>query len=124
MQDNGFYPPPQQHQPTYSIQAASPVDSHHSLPAYPQPMHRTMSQAQQTVTTQAPQQNPSPANDHYSQPASQPQEENWPQYQPPMEVATIGQLPAYGTAVYDLCGPKLEFDDPTMQLPSSRLETI
>ena len=37
-----------------------------------------------------------------------------------MEVTTIGQLPAYGTGVYDLCGPKIEFDDPTMQLPSSR----
>ncbi|KAH7132690.1 hypothetical protein EDB81DRAFT_904474 [Dactylonectria macrodidyma] len=124
MQDGGFYPPQQQHPPAYIIQAASPVNSHHSLPTYPQSMHQAMSRAQQTITTQAQQQNPVPATDSYPQRTSQPQEEQWPQYQPPIEVTTIGQLPAYGTAVYDLCGPKIEFDDPTMQLPSSRLETI
>lgn len=122
MQDGGFYQPPQQHPSTYSIQAASPVDSHHSLPTY-QTMHQAISHAQQTVATQAPPQNSTPAPETYSQSTPQP-EEHWPQYQAPMEVATIGQLPAYGTGVYDLCGPKLEFDDPTMQLPSSRLETI
>ncbi|KAL6411283.1 hypothetical protein AUP68_04985 [Ilyonectria robusta] len=83
MQD-GFYQHQQQHAPSYTLQAASPVESQ----------------------------------------TAQPQEEHWPQYQPPIEVTTIGQLPAYGTGVYDLCGPKIEFDDPTMQLPSSRLENL
>ncbi|KAH6874280.1 hypothetical protein B0T10DRAFT_541186 [Thelonectria olida] len=124
MQDGGFYLPHQQHPPAYTIQAASPVISHHSLPTYPQPMRQAMFQTQQTVTTQAQQQNPVPATDNYLQPTSQPQEAYWSQYQPLIEVTTIGQLPAYGIAVYDLCGPKIEFDDPTMQLPSSRLETI
>lgn len=46
-------------------------------------------------------------------------------YQPPVEVATIGQIPAFGSGVYDMySGPKIEFDDPTMQLPSSRVETM
>ncbi|KAJ3455734.1 hypothetical protein MRS44_017216 [Fusarium solani] len=124
MQDSGFYPPQQQHPPSYTIQAASPVDSHQRLPTYPQPMHQAMSQAQRTVTAQARQQSPVSATNYYPQPTCQPQEEHWPRYQPPTKVTTIGQLPAYGTAVYDFCGPKIEFDDPTMQLPSSRLKTI
>ncbi|KAH7237903.1 hypothetical protein B0J15DRAFT_569578 [Fusarium solani] len=108
MQDSGFYPP-QQHPP--------------SLPTYPQPMHQAMSRAQRTVTTQVWQQSPVSATNNYPQPTCQPQEEHWPRYQTPTKVTTTGQLPAYGTAVYDFCGPKIEFDDPTMQLPSSRLRT-
>ncbi|KAH8714315.1 hypothetical protein BGZ61DRAFT_209627 [Ilyonectria robusta] len=121
MQD-GFYQHQQQHAPSYTLQAASPVESQ-SMPSYPQSMHQAMAQAQQPVTSQA-QQTPTPTVETYHQPAAQPQEEHWPQYQPPIEVTTIGQLPAYGTGVYDLCGPKIEFDDPTMQLPSSRLENL
>ncbi|KAK7427512.1 hypothetical protein QQZ08_005954 [Neonectria magnoliae] len=122
MQD-GFYAHQQHHPTPYALQAASPVDSHHSMPTYTQSIHQAMAQAQQPVTSQ-PQQNQTPTTENYHQSAIQPQEEHWPQYQPPMEVTTIGQLPAYGTGVYDLCGPKIEFDDPTMQLPSSRLETM
>ncbi|KAJ3453710.1 hypothetical protein MRS44_017957 [Fusarium solani] len=124
MQDSGFYPPQQQHPPSYTIQAASPVDSHQRLPTYPQPMRQAMSQAQRTVTTQAWQQSPVSATNNYPQPTCQPQEEHWPRYQPPTKVTTTGQLPAYGTTIYDFCGPKIEFDDPIMQLPSSRLRTI
>ncbi|KAH6985447.1 hypothetical protein EDB80DRAFT_873016 [Ilyonectria destructans] len=122
MQD-GFYPHQQQHPPSYTLQAASPVDSHHSMPSYTQSIHQAMNQAQQPVTSQT-QQNQPPTTENYHQPAAQSQEEHWPQYQPPIEVTTIGQLPAYGTGGYDLCGPKIEFDDPTMQLPSSRLESL
>ncbi|KAF7536465.1 hypothetical protein G7Z17_g13038 [Cylindrodendrum hubeiense] len=122
MQD-GFYPHQQQHPPPYTLQAASPVDSHHSMPSYPQSMHHAMTHAQQPVTSQA-QHTPTPTAENYHQPAAHTQEEHWSQYQPPIEVTTIGQLPAYGTGVYDLCGPKIEFDDPTMQLPSSRLESL
>ncbi|KAH6869340.1 hypothetical protein B0T10DRAFT_533909 [Thelonectria olida] len=119
MQASGFYPPQQQHPPAYTIQPASPVDSYHTLPTYPQPMHQAISQDQQIATTQAHQQGPVPVIVDYPQLSSQPQEEHWPQYQPLVEVAIISQLPAYGTAVYDSCGPKIEFDDPTMQLPGS-----
>jgi hypothetical protein len=123
MQAGGFYPPQQQHLPAYTIHAASAVDSHHSLPTYPQPMYQAMSQDQRTATTQAQQQGPVPGIVNYPQLSSQPQEEYWPQYQPLIEMTTIGQFPAYDTTLYDLCGPKIEFDDPTMQLPGSRLET-
>ncbi|KAK7419176.1 hypothetical protein QQX98_003516 [Neonectria punicea] len=122
MQD-GFYAHQQHHPTPYALQAASPVDSHHSMPPYTQSIHQAMAQAQQPVTSQ-PQQNQTPTTENYHQSTIPSQEEHWPQYQPPMEVTTIGQLPAYGTGVYDLCGPKIEFDDPTMQLPSSRLETM
>ncbi|KAH7124285.1 hypothetical protein EDB81DRAFT_890382 [Dactylonectria macrodidyma] len=122
MQDD-FYPHQQQRPPSYTLQATSPVDSHHSMSSYTQSIHQAMNQAQQPVTSQA-QQNQTPTTENYHQPAAQSQEEHWPQYQPPIEVTTIGQLPVYGTGVYDLCGPKIEFDDPTMQLPSSRLESL
>ncbi|KAH7153194.1 hypothetical protein EDB81DRAFT_449313 [Dactylonectria macrodidyma] len=123
MMQDGFYAHQQQHPSSYTLQAGSPVDSHQAMPPYTQSMHQAMSQAQQPITSQA-QQTPTPTAENYHHPAAQPQEEHWPQYQAPIEVTTIGQLPAYGTAVYDLCGPKIEFDDPTMQLPSSRLETL
>ncbi|KAK4040339.1 hypothetical protein C8A01DRAFT_15789, partial [Parachaetomium inaequale] len=47
------------------------------------------------------------------------------QYQSPVEVATIGSLPPFGAgALYDPWGAKLEFDDPTMQMPSARIESM
>ncbi|KAJ3472556.1 hypothetical protein NLG97_g10895 [Lecanicillium saksenae] len=63
------------------------------------------------------------ATEHY--PSPQTETDQWYQYQAPVEVATIGQLPAYGSGIYDLYGgPKIEFDDPSMQLPSSRIAAI
>ncbi|KAJ3454720.1 hypothetical protein MRS44_013320 [Fusarium solani] len=90
MQDSGFYPPQKQHPPSYTIQAASHVDSRQRLPTYPQPMHQAMSQAQQTVTAQARQQSPVSATNNYPQPTCQPQEEYWPLYHSPTKVTTIG----------------------------------
>lgn len=49
----------------------------------------------------------------------------WCDYQPPMEVTTIGHLPAYGLGSYGFYfEPKFDLEDPSMQLPSARLETI
>jgi hypothetical protein len=42
----------------------------------------------------------------------------------PIEATTIGQLPMYGTAVYDPYGPKIEIDDSSMQQPSSRVASL
>ena len=69
---------------------------------------------------------PSPTNNGTQQyPTPEAESEAWLQYQTPVEVATIGHLPAYGSGVFDLYGgPKLEFEDPSMQLPSSRLESM
>ncbi|KAH7228564.1 uncharacterized protein BKA55DRAFT_667889 [Fusarium redolens] len=61
---------------------------------------------------------------HYAPTSGQPHQEQWSHYDPPIEATTIGQLPAYGTAVYDIYGPKIEFEDPYLQLPISRLASM
>ncbi|KAJ4204022.1 hypothetical protein NW767_004882 [Fusarium falciforme] len=114
----GFYAHQPGNPPAYSA-----ADSQPAIIQYHQPIQHPMSQSQPPVTSQAPQIQAPPA-DHYPQPPAQPQQEQWAHYDPPIEVTTIGQLPAYGTGVYDLYGPKIEFDDPTMQLPSSRLASL
>lgn len=90
------------HQPQsapYAIQDASSIEQQNPMVSYTQ----QISQVQSNQTENG----------------------SWYQYQPPVEVATIGQLPPYGSGVYDIYGgPKIEFDDPTMQLPSSRIETM
>ncbi|KAK5632459.1 hypothetical protein RRF57_008173 [Xylaria bambusicola] len=44
-------------------------------------------------------------------------------YQAPMEVATIGQIPTYGSVLFDNWEYKPE-DDPTMQMPSARIDSM
>ncbi|RYC78325.1 hypothetical protein BFJ63_vAg18800 [Fusarium oxysporum f. sp. narcissi] len=73
------------------------ADSQQSIIQYQQPMQQLMSQSQQ---------------------------ENWSNYDLPIEATAIGQLPAYGTAVYDPYELKIEVDDPSIQLPSSRLASL
>ncbi|EXK23314.1 hypothetical protein FOMG_19905 [Fusarium oxysporum f. sp. melonis 26406] len=73
------------------------ADSQQSIIQYQQPMQQPMSQVQQGKRSN---------------------------YDLPIEVTSIGQLPAYGTAVYDFYGPKIEVDDPSMQLPSSRFASL
>ena len=91
------------HQPGtvgYAIQNATTVEQPTATPAYAQ---------------QVP---------HQSQ-MQQPEGQTWYPYQAHVEVATIGQLPPFGSGVYDIySAPKLEFDDPTMQLPSARIESM
>ncbi|KAG6040163.1 hypothetical protein E4U41_001388 [Claviceps citrina] len=60
----------------------------------------------------------------YSQ-HSQPDGEWGYQYQPQVEVTTIGQIPAFGTGVYDIYSSnKLDFEHASMQLPGVRVETL
>ncbi|ODA81000.1 hypothetical protein RJ55_03960 [Drechmeria coniospora] len=100
----------------YAMQDASPVDQQHRMVQYAQQMPQAIGQPQPPPVQSTP--------DQY-QPPSQPEPEAWYQYQSPVEVATIGSLPPFGSAEYDLfAGPKIEFDDPSMQLPSSRIETM
>jgi transcriptional regulator with AAA-type ATPase domain len=73
------------------------ADSQQSIIQYQQPMQQLMSQSQQ---------------------------EKWSNDDLPIEVTAIGQLPVYETTVYDPCGPKIEVNDPSMQLPSSRLGSL
>lgn len=117
---DGFYT----HQPaqsaTYALQTTSPVESQ------PQQIVHYVQQMQQVPAPQAapPQVH---VQEHYT-PQPPQQEEQWYSgipYQAPVEVGTIGSLPSYGSgAVYDPWGIKADFEDPSMQLPSARLETM
>ncbi|KAK4246962.1 hypothetical protein C7999DRAFT_32646 [Corynascus novoguineensis] len=82
--------------------------------------HHHHQQAQQ----QQPQQ-PQVEQQQQGQPQQQQQWYDSAQYQPPVEVATIGSLPPFGSGgIYDPWAPKLDFDDPTMQMPSARIESM
>ncbi|CAJ2512106.1 Uu.00g077310.m01.CDS01 [Anthostomella pinea] len=107
------------HQPTqapaYALDTSSPViEEPQQLVQYSQHMPQQMQPPAQQVQEQ------------YQQPAAH-QEEQWYSampYQAPVEVATIGQLPSYGSGAYDLWGIKQDFDDPSMQMPSARIDSM
>ncbi|WYZ36665.1 hypothetical protein EsH8_II_000171 [Colletotrichum jinshuiense] len=116
---------------TYALHHASPVIEQQQQPGMVPYGHQQMQQqihTPQPIPTQAPQPPPQQVNQHYPSPTPQAQpEEYWNgvPYQAPVEVATIGQLPTYGSGVYDPWGgPKIEFEDPSMQLPSARIENM
>jgi metal regulatory transcription factor 1 len=98
---------------TYALHTASPVEQ----------------QASQMVSFQSATAAPPAQMAH---PAPQPQpaptpEEHWYSsvpYQPPTEIVTIGQIPSYGSGVYDPWATKIEFEDPSMQMPSARIESM
>ncbi|KAF5565023.1 zinc finger protein [Fusarium phyllophilum] len=113
----GFYAHQPGSQPAYTTAESQPA-----MMQYQQPIQHHMAQPQQPVVSQA--QHIPPTAGHYAPPSAHPQQEQWPHYDPPIEVTTIGQLPAYGTAIYDIYGPKIEFEDPSLQLPSSRLASM
>ncbi|KAI1330763.1 hypothetical protein F5Y16DRAFT_342568 [Xylariaceae sp. FL0255] len=56
-----------------------------------------------------------------------PREQQWfdgMPYQPPAEVITIGSLPTYGTGFYDAWAIKTDYEDPNMQMPSTRIDSM
>ncbi|KAK7582879.1 hypothetical protein V3481_012176 [Fusarium oxysporum f. sp. vasinfectum] len=99
------------------------TDFQQSTIQYQQPMQHLISQFQQPVTFQA-QLIHAPAADYSPLTSAQVQQEQWSNDDPLIEVTAIGQLPTYGTADYDFYGPKIEVDDPWIQLPSSRLASL
>ncbi|KAM0670903.1 hypothetical protein ACQRIU_001308 [Beauveria bassiana] len=88
-------------------------------------VHNPAAVEQQLIIQHAPQQQQQPQQlqqhgGHY--PSPQAESEQWYQYQAPVEVATIGQLLAYGSGMYDLYGgSKIEFDDPYRSPHNTRL---
>lgn len=147
--ENGFYTlRPAQSAGYVDHQQQQPQQGHmqqyqqqpHQQPAgpHPQPVPSQASQAPTVAQTPAPaQQQPSHESQQpqqvnsYPSPSPQPpqavpSEEYWNgvPYQAPVEVATIGSLPTFGSGVYDMWGPKIEFEDPSMQLPSARIENM
>jgi metal regulatory transcription factor 1 len=125
---DGFYT----HQPTqaatYALHSASPVEQQQPMVQYPQQLSQQPIQPQQQqIPSQAPQPAPAPTPEQYQQPPPQSEAEHWYNgvpYQAPVEVANIGGLPTYGSGIYDIWGPKPEYEDPTMQLPSARIENM
>ncbi|KAI8411137.1 hypothetical protein FOFC_07731 [Fusarium oxysporum] len=99
------------------------ADSQQSIIQHQQPIQHLMSQSRQPVVFQA-QPIYAAAASYSPQKSAQAQQEHRLNYDLPIEVRTIGQLPAYGTAVYDPYGPKIEVGDPSMQLPSSRFASL
>lgn len=127
------------HQPTqaatYALHTASPVDHQRpqSMVPYQSPIPQQINQqpvdsSQQSMPPRPQPQDPAPPpSEQVQQPEAQTEAGHWYSnvpYQPPVEVATIGQLPTYGAGVYDPWGPKIEFEDASMQLPSARIASL
>lgn len=111
------------HPSPYSLPHGSTLESQGSVMQYQQTVPHHMVRSHQHVPVQA----STPANPagHYHQSSAPVESGPWYQYQSPVEVATIGQLPVFGSGVFDMYGaPKLEFDDPSIQMPSARVETM
>jgi hypothetical protein len=119
---DGYYTHQTPQTTTYALQTASRSDEHQHIQ-----YHQSISSAMAQAPQQMPQPEPSPAvtpTERYSQQSPQNEPGSWYPYQAP-EVVTIGSLPAFGTMSYDIYGgPKLDFEDPSMPLPSSRIETL
>ncbi|KAK4140805.1 uncharacterized protein C8A04DRAFT_31677 [Dichotomopilus funicola] len=118
-----------------SPQAAAGTIMAHAAPQQAAPEQQPQQQQQQrqqqrAQTAQQQQQQPQQHQQQaQQQQAAAPQQ--WydaAQYQPPLDVAvpTIGTMPAYGIGgSFDPWGDaKIEFDDPTMQLPSARVDNM
>lgn len=117
-----MYAPPV-HGVPYTVPSSQTLESHGPMIQYashvsqplPRSHHQIPPRAVPSATTTAPY--------HHSSPTVE--SEPWYQYHAPVEVATIGQLPVFGSGVFDMYGgPKIEFDDPSMQMPSARVETL
>lgn len=144
--------PSADHQPRHSQHQIAPQQQQPHIIQYPQQHHQSFGGQHRQAPGEGPQQSPqqsqaappSQAPQHgqqihevtpdYQSPSPQPQpqaqamstEEYWTDvpYQAPVEVATIGSLPSFGSGPYDMWGPKIEFEDASMPLPSIRIENL
>jgi hypothetical protein len=127
---DGFYSHQTAQSATYALQHASRPEDHQPMAQYHQQISSTMGQdhpslAQVQVQAQAESSPVVTPTDGYSQQSPQHEPASWYPYQAPVEVVTIGSLPAFGTMSYDIYnGPKLEFEDTSMILPSARIDTL
>ncbi|KAI1340023.1 hypothetical protein F5Y15DRAFT_61607 [Xylariaceae sp. FL0016] len=123
--------------PTASGRSPSTQDSFYThQPTQPGPYALTTSPiveqqpmvqyAQQIQAPMQPTQAPPAPHEQYQQPAAQPEEQwyNGMPYQPPVEVAAISHIPSYAAGVYDPWGIKPDYDDPSMQMPSARIDNM
>ncbi|KAI2616303.1 hypothetical protein GGR54DRAFT_239639 [Hypoxylon sp. NC1633] len=125
----GFYT----HQPPQST-----TFSLNTSPVGEQPMMQYAQQMQQAIHHAQPVQPQVPTSqqvhqtqEQYHPPPPQPEEQwyNGLPYQQPTDVSqtippSIGQIPPYGSTLYDAWTVKPDFDDQTMQLPSARIDDM
>jgi metal regulatory transcription factor 1 len=119
---DGFY----RHQPaptaTYAIPTSSPI-----VEQPPMIHYQHVQQHPESASQQAPQvQQVHHVQEQYQQPVAHNEEQWYPgmPYQAPIEVTTIGQLPTFGSTMFDPWAIKDDYDDPTMQMPSARIESM
>jgi hypothetical protein len=134
---DGFYThAPAAQAATYALHSASPVEQQapqmvayqgQMAPQHHQPMNQPPPQPQQVVQQSPPQPQHAQSPVQYQPPQAQPEEQGWyagVPYQPPVEVTNIHQIPTYGSTIYEPWGLKSEYEDPTMQMPSARIESM
>ncbi|KAK3314689.1 zinc finger protein 32 [Apodospora peruviana] len=129
----GFYTHAQPAQAaTYALHTASPVEQQQPqmVPFQSQMTPQAAQVMQQAPPQQVQQQSAQqPTAEQYQHPqhVQAAEEQSWYNgvaYQSPVEVTTVGPISAYGPGVYDPWGPKIEFEDTSMQLPSARIENM
>jgi hypothetical protein len=117
-----MYAPPV-HAVPYSVPNSQTLESHAPMMQYAHQVAQPMPRSHHPIPSRTVPSTPASAPYHQASPPVE--SEPWYQYQAPVEVATIGQLPVFGSGVFDIYGaPKIEFDDPSMQMPSARVETL
>jgi hypothetical protein len=125
---------PQQQHPQQPQLVAYPgqIPSQHQVMAQPSPLPPPREQQQQQQQQQVIESPPQPQHDQlhpvqqYHPPQAQPvvEEQGWyAPYQPPV-VTTIHQIPTYGSTLYESWGLKSDYDDPSIQMPSARIESM
>ncbi|KAI0407944.1 hypothetical protein F4802DRAFT_494728 [Xylaria palmicola] len=122
-----FSPPATVHGPPsqgsyYHPNQPPQVMEHQIMAQFRQQMQQTMQPLQHMPAVQ-------PVHEvqvQFQQPASHHTEQWYSEipYNPPMEVATIGQIPTYGSGLFGHWEFKPELDDPTMQMPSARIDNM
>lgn len=118
-----LYAPPM-HGVTYTVPSSQTLESQGPMMQYGPQVSQPLPRSHHQIPPRALQSVPS-TTVPYHQPSPTVESEPWYQYQAPVEVTTIGQLPVFGSGIFDMYGgPKIEFDDPSMQMPSARVETL
>lgn len=118
---DGFFRAHHAQPPAYAIPTSSPVVDQPTVGQ----MHHTLRQQTSTPHHQVVHQIPEP----YHSPVSQP-DDGWYSAMPysagpPIEVTTIGHMPVYGSAsLIDPFGIKDDVEDPMMQMPSARIDSM
>ncbi|KAI0479460.1 hypothetical protein GGR56DRAFT_379713 [Xylariaceae sp. FL0804] len=142
---DGFYTHQAPGAAAYALHTSSPGAESQPPPPqamvqYAQSMPQQPPQQPAVVAHMGPEQFHQQQQQHHQQQVSQDQQQHQQQqhqqhqqqqhwyhgmpYHAPIEVTTMGHLPAFGTGLYDPWAIKTDFDDPTLQMPSARIDNM